>query len=109
MSDDDDVTITYTVKELLNDLKSAVDTGFAGVRASLDTKADKSQIEEITRRLDEHGREIGQLKDQQRVDEAATNALAGAKASRVSARQWLIGILISAAFVVVALLPYLTR
>ena len=105
---DDDVTIEYTVKELLGSIQKAVDEGFAGVRASLDTKADKSQIEAITRRLDEHGQEIGKLKDRQREDEAATSALAGARARRVSGRQWLIGAGLTAALTTSAWLPYLT-
>ena len=105
---DDDVKIEYTVKELLSNLQHAVDTGFAGVRASLDTKADKSQVAEITRRLDEHGREIGELKDRQRADEAATTALQGAKDKRSSFRMWLIGAGLSLALVASALIPLLT-
>lgn len=106
---DDDPTIVYTVKELLGNIQKTVDEGFAGVRASLETKADKSQIDAITRRLDEHGREIGALKDRQREDEAAASALSGARASRLSGRQWAVGILFTAAIALSAWLPYLTR
>ncbi|HET6909067.1 MAG TPA: hypothetical protein VFH54_06995 [Mycobacteriales bacterium] len=108
MPDEDDLTVSYSVKELLGNIQSAVDAGFAGVRASLDTKADKTQIDAITRRLDEHGVEIGELKDRQRADEAATNALTGAKEKRSNFRMWLIGTGISAALVASALIPILT-
>lgn len=86
----DDPIIQYSVKELLSNLQTSVDSGFAATRASLETKADKSQVEAINRRLDDHGREIGKLKDRQREDEAATSALSTARQARGAWRQWAI-------------------
>lgn len=42
-------------------------------------------------RVDDHGRDIGSLKDRQRADEAATAALQGEKIRKVTNRQWFLG------------------
>lgn len=40
------------------------------------------QLAELVSRVDRHGEDLGKLKDQQRTDEAATNALSSARSSR---------------------------
>lgn len=84
---DEELTVEYTVKELLNQLQRSQDVGFTEVKASLSNKADKVDVERLNRRLDEHGREIGWLKDRQREDEAVTAALTSSR-KRSSEYKW---------------------
>lgn len=116
LDDPNDAEVRYSVKELLGNLQKTADAGFAALRASLDTKADRSQIDDIHRtiaahaqRLDAHGQEIGHLKDQQRSDEAASAALSRAHEKRVSGQQWIIGTVITLALVAATLIPLFIR
>jgi hypothetical protein len=60
---------------------------------------------DVMARLEEHGIEIGRLKDQQRADEAAAKALEDAESTRTSARnRWVTG----SASVVIALAAVFT-
>lgn len=56
-----------------------------------------------------HGREIGDLKNQQRDDEAAQRALGDAHSRRLATRRWLISTAISIAFILAAVLPFVIR
>lgn len=75
----DDLTIQYSVRELLANLQRALDVGFTEIKASLANKADKADIVRLDHRIDEHGKDIGVLKDRMRDDEAATGALKSAR------------------------------
>ena len=88
MGEDNNPKVVYDVGDLLDRMGTRIDQGFATITAKLDNKADKSDLAAINARLDEHGREIGRLKDRQREDEAAQKALEGAQTRRASMRQW---------------------
>lgn len=89
--------VVYDVGDLLDRLGTRLDTGFATLIEKLDNKADKSDLAAINARLDEHSKEIGQLKDRQREDEAAQRALLKVKSSTTNWRRWAIEAVISAA------------
>jgi hypothetical protein len=99
--------VTYDVGDLLDKMGTRIDKGFAEVKTLLAGKADKSDLAAINARLDEHGREIGRLKDRQREDEAAQAAVSAAKTTNTDARQRRINIGLSAALVTVSLLGVL--
>jgi hypothetical protein len=78
---DDDIEVRYTVKELLSSIKKDQTEGFTDVKAKLDTKADRVDLARINARLDEHGRDIGSLKQwrQTTQDSAAAHQRAAEK------------------------------
>lgn len=76
---------------LLDRIGTRIDAGFARVETKMDGKADKSDIARIDRRLDEHGRSIGALKDRQRSEEAAAEAVSVARSHTIDRRRWVIG------------------
>lgn len=84
--------ITYTLRELLERIEKAQTTGFAEVKTMMATKADKSDVVRLEGRLDEHGREIGRIKDQLRSDEAAESAVSAQRAAWRDWRRWAIGV-----------------
>lgn len=47
---DDDATVNYTVKELLRDIKSAIDN----LTGRLDAKADRVEVAQIVKVVDDH-------------------------------------------------------
>lgn len=91
-ADNDDIKVEYTVKELLATIKNDQTAGFAKLDGQLAGKADKADLVTIHARLDEHGQEIGSIKDRMRADEAANQALETVKSRRLSNRQWAIGL-----------------
>lgn len=87
-------SVVYDVGELLDKLGTRLDSGFARVEAKLDTKADKVDLATINAKIDEHTKEIGQLKDRQRADEIAQQAVTHAKTESANKTQtlWNIGL-----------------
>lgn len=65
--------------------------------------AHAEQIARHDQRLDELGNEIGTLRDRQRADEAATNAIAAADATQANNRKWVIATAIAVAGVIATL------
>ena len=62
------------------------------------------QVSGIATRLDSHGRDIGTLKDRQKADEAATDALSKARSSRWSTRERVVTVVASVIIAVGAIL-----
>ena len=89
--------VTYNIGDLLDRLGTRLDSGFASINTKLDSKADKSDLAAINARLDEHGREIGRLKDRQREDEAAALAVGNQRDRARDWRRWALEFLVSAA------------
>lgn len=101
----------------LSRLDSKLDAGFARIDAKLDqkadkvdlarmdvkldSKADKADLARMEARLEQHGKEIGALKDTQRADEVASAALANSRSQTIEWRKWAVGV----AAVVVASMP----
>ena len=100
--------VTYDVGDLLDRLGTRIDTGFARREVSLASKADKSDLAAINARLDEHGQEIGRLKDRQREDEAAAQAVTASEKVTTDGRQRRWNLFLSAALVLVSLLSVLS-
>lgn len=78
---------------LLDRIGTRLDAGFARMEAKMDGKADKADLLRIEARLDEHGREIGKLKDRQREDEAAQGALAQRHTTVIEWRKYVVATL----------------
>ena len=89
--------VTYNIGDLLDRLGTRLDSGFASINTKLDNKADKSDLAAINARLDEHGREIGRLKDRQREDEAASMAVSAQRDRARDWRRWALEFAVSAA------------
>lgn len=68
--------------------------------------AQAQQISEVFGRLDGHGRDIGAIKDQLQKDEAANDALTGAKKSRWNSRQNIVTVACTIALAVSAILAF---
>lgn len=81
------IQVSWDLAKYLDNLGSRLDAGVARIEAKLDTKADKADLAGINARLDEHGKEIGRLKDRQREDEAAQAAVAASTKTLVDSRQ----------------------
>lgn len=81
------VQVAWDLAKYLDNLGTRMDSGIARIEAKLDQKADKSDLAGINARLDEHGKEIGRLKDRQREDEAAQHAVDSAAKIRVDSKQ----------------------
>lgn len=58
----DDSTVSYTVKELLTDIKGSVDQ----LNGKLDTKADRAPFNELVHTVTEHAQHLAELR--QRAD-----------------------------------------
>lgn len=101
------IQVSWDLAKYLDNLGSRLDSGVARIEAKLDTKADKADLAGINARLDEHGKEIGRLKDRQREDEAASAAvLAAAKVTTDKhQRRW--NLMLSTALVIVSFLGVL--
>jgi hypothetical protein len=94
------IQVSWDLAKYLDNLGSRLDAGVARIEAKLDTKADKADLAGINARLDEHGKEIGRLKDRQREDEAAQAAVAVSTKSAVDSRQRKWNFLLSGAIAV---------
>ena len=88
--DPDDVTISYTVKELLSDMQKSQTQGFARVEKGLEAKADKADIKRVEERLDRHETRLGSVEARQSVDEAKAQGADRVKSSNQDrmARMW---------------------
>lgn len=79
----DDAQVTYTVRELLRDIKDQQTAGFSRVELSLEAKADKADVARMEVRLDNHAERLGSL-EQERRD----NKLMSETAREHSSRRW---------------------
>ena len=66
----------YTLKEVVDNTRKEQTAGFAEIKTLLSTKADKSDVDRLERRLDEHGRDISDLQQNQHDAEVAATARA---------------------------------
>lgn len=80
---DDDAQVTYSVKDLLASIASQQAAGFAEIKTALLQKADKSDVQRLEGRLNEHARHLSEhdhqlasLAQQQHDDEVAANEVA---------------------------------
>lgn len=101
------VQVAWDLAKYLDNLSTRMDQGIARIEVKLDSKADKADLAGINARLDEHGKEIGRLKDRQREDESAQAAVTAAAKSALDARQRKWNFALSLALVLVALLSVL--
>lgn len=108
MADEPQIGISGSdLLSLVDRIGTRLDSGFARIEAKLDGKADKSDLIRIEARLDEHGREIGRLKDQQREDEVAQRAVDDQREKRSTSSQRRWNYALSFALVAVGLLGVL--
>lgn len=72
MVDKDDVVVTYTVKEILAQIQTTQTQEFAALKSALTSKADKSDIARLEKRLDDHQDRIITLETQEHDEEVAS-------------------------------------
>lgn len=94
ISDNDGLKVTYTIKELLQDIRLSVER----LDTKLDTKADQSEVDQIKRRVDAQDKLLDQLAYNQTTMETT---LAAAR----DTRRFRIPLILSAAFNIVS--PFL--
>lgn len=99
----DDLTVTYSVKDLLSALKSDVAAGFAKMEVALNGKADKADIAQINGRLDEHQKQIDELRKKQDKDDAAHAAAQEVRQSHTEWKRWAIPTALTVVWIVIAL------
>jgi hypothetical protein len=92
MAVDNEATVEYTVKELLQKIQNDQTAGFAQINQSLVSKADKGDLERLSGRMDAYEGRLGHVEEKLKTDEAAQQAVQGVRAVQISSRQWAIGI-----------------
>jgi hypothetical protein len=108
---DDDATVSYTVKELLTDLKGSVDK----LHGKLDTKADRLQVDALDLQVKENTKDIIELRQRQHDHdnwraatevEQARQREAAEKASerKIEWWKWLLGAVASALLILIGAL-----
>jgi predicted nuclease with TOPRIM domain len=74
MNADEEVTVTYTVRELLQRVEERITAGFSKLEESLQAKADKGDIQRLAGRLDSHANRIEALEKRQDQDDTREQA-----------------------------------
>lgn len=69
----DEPTITYKLRDILDQIKLAQAQGFARIDANLSIKADKSDIDRLETRLDSHATRLDDVEQWQHDNEVTTN------------------------------------
>jgi len=64
MTDPDDSTVTYTVKELLEHIKKDQTVGFTEIKESMAGKADKADVARLETTLSHHAEQLGRHREQ---------------------------------------------
>jgi hypothetical protein len=103
-ADPDEVVVTYTVKDILADIKKEQATGFARLEQAMKGKADKSDLARIEGRLDQHQVQIDELRKRQDLDDAGNATRAVIRQQRVEWHRWAIPTLLTIALILVGLL-----
>lgn len=101
-------------------MQNSINAGFTEIRATMATKASKADVEDlrhqlekkadkddllpITSRLNEHGKDIGSLKDQARDEKSATDALTQSRSRRSTTWRWVVGTVAMAPLAVLSIL-----
>ena len=100
---DDDAVVSYTVKELLRDIKGSVDQ----LNGKMDAKADKAEVLQLTKVVDTHDDRLGGVEtrvtvlETQRVSDERTDAQQGGWL------KWTVTTLIALAVLIVSILGYI--
>jgi hypothetical protein len=93
-------TISFTVSELLQQIKADQTAGFARMEVKLDNKADKADVASIQSDLAHYGERLGKVEDWRRTIEVSreTNRERAETATTNSQRRW--NVVLSAAMVI---------
>lgn len=101
-------------------MQNSINAGFQEIRSTMATKASKADVDDlrhqlekkadkddllpIASRLNDHGKEIGELKDQARDEKSATDALTQSKSRRSTTWRWVVGTVAMAPLAVLSVL-----
>ncbi|HEX3539666.1 MAG TPA: hypothetical protein VHT75_04405 [Acidimicrobiales bacterium] len=107
----DEPTISFTVSELLQQIKADQTAGFARMEVKLDNKADKADVASIQSDLAHYGERLGKVEDWRRTMEVSreTGREHAETAAVSSQRRWNVALgltmaLLTGALVLVAVL-----
>lgn len=107
MPDRDNAEVTYTVRELLAEIKAEQIAGFTRIETSMASKADQADVARIDERLDEHGRvldshgeRIGGIEGREHDREVAANVHSVRDQRTFTFRQKALGALATLALIV---------
>jgi len=100
---DDDAVVSYTVKELLRDIKGSVDQ----LNGKMDAKADKSDVVQLTKVVDNHDERIGGVETRVTVLETQRDVTEKTDTQHGGWLKWAVTTLIALAVLVVSILGYL--
>lgn len=86
----DEPTISFTVSELLQQIKADQASGFARMEVKLDNKADKADVASIQSDLAHYGERLGKVEDWRRAVEVSreTSRERAETAASNSQRRW---------------------
>ena len=99
----DDLTVTYSVKDLLSGIKTDVAAGFGKLEGALAKKADKGDISRLEGRMDSHETRIGALEKRQDKDDSARSAAQEVRQSHTEWKRWAIPTALTVVWIAVAL------
>lgn len=100
---DDDAVVSYTVKELLRDIKGSVDQ----LNGKMDAKADKADVIQLTKIVDTHDDRLGGVETRVTVLETQRDVNEKVDTQQVEWWKWLVPTLIALAVLIVSILGYL--
>ena len=83
---EDPVTLTSIIVDSLNRVEGKVDAGLSRIEATMEAKADKSDLAEIRGEIKSHGVELSALKESNRIRDAAHDAVATNIQNRIDRR-----------------------
>lgn len=103
-ADPDEVVVTYTVKDILAEIKKDQTAGFARIEQAMKGKADKSDLARIEGRLDQHQVQIDELRKRQDRDDEQTRTRQEIQVQRREWHRWFIPTLLTIGLIVVGLI-----
>lgn len=86
-------TVSYSIKELLDGIKTSIDRLYG----KLDTKADRSEVAELSRQMDHESRRIDTLENTRDADARSDNRMQ-------EWQRWAIPVLITIAMLAVSII-----
>lgn len=99
-----DAVVVYPVGELLAGIRDDMGKGFARVEKGLEAKADKSDVARLNGRLDEHQKQITELRQRQDRDDEQTRTRQEIKTQRRDWHRWLYPTLAAVGLTVITIL-----
>lgn len=100
----DDATVSYSVRELLSGMRNDMATGLARIESALVGKADKSDIARLEGRLDGHEARLESLEAERDERRGTRRAHEKRDALAVSGKRWAVDAVLTLGIIVATIL-----